>query len=121
MNIPLNFETMGGLQKTITRFPAKIYLKFLYNKIEIIEVLNMQFWALSSPLGLLKFHKLKPLVMCKLPFSKSFWDNLNYGSTANIREVTKSNSVGDQSFETNFNLPPGYLTLKLPFQSFQSQ
>ena len=37
-----------------------------------------------------------------MSFTKPFWNNLNYASTSNIREVMKFYNVGDKSFETDF-------------------
>ena len=37
-----------------------------------------------------------------MSLSKPFWNNLNYASTANIREVMKFYNLGDKSFETDF-------------------
>ena len=43
-------------------------------------------------------------ILSKLPFTKSFWKNLNYASTANIRDFVKFYNLGDQSFQTGLTL-----------------
>ena len=44
---------------------------------------------------------MKLLLIFKLSFSEPVWNNLNYASTANIREVMKFNNLGDKSFKTD--------------------
>ena len=43
-----------------------------------------------------------------LSYSKPFHNNLNYGSTANIEEVTKFYNLGDKTFETDFSCEEGH-------------
>ena len=44
---------------------------------------------------------LKLLLIFKLSFSKPFWNNSNYASFGNIREVMKFYNLGDKSFDTH--------------------
>ena len=56
------------------------------------------------PWDWMKFQKILIfLYVFKLPFSKPFWNGLNYVSTPNIWEVMNVCNLGDQSFETIFN------------------
>ena len=49
-----------------------------------------------SPFGLLKFHVFMNFIfILKLSFSKPFYNNLNYTSNENIREVMKLYNLGD--------------------------
>ena len=59
----------------------------------------------SPTLGLLKFQDfLNFLYILKLSYSKPFYITLNYASTANFQEVMKFYDLGNESFETDFNL-----------------
>ena len=42
----------------------------------------------------------------ELPFSKSFWNSLNYVSTSNFQKVMKIRNPGEQSFETDCRCIP---------------
>ena len=43
------------------------------------------------------------LFVLKLSYSKPFWNNLNYASTANIQEVMKVYNLGEESLKTDFS------------------
>ena len=60
-------------------------------------------------LGLLKFLDFQGcLFILKLSYSKPFCSTLNYGSTANIKEVMKFYNLSDKPFETVLGQkPPG--------------
>ena len=56
-----------------------------------------------SPLGPLKLLDfLSFLLFLKLSYSKPFYNNLDYASTANIEEVMKFYNLGAKTFETSF-------------------
>ena len=46
---------------------------------------------------------LKLLLILILPFTKPSWNNLNYASTKNIREVMKFYNLGNKSFKAGFS------------------
>ena len=75
-------------------------------KYKILSHVSSPLWTkliILSPLGLLKFQDFQNfLFILKLSYSKIFWNNLNYVSTANIQEVIKFHNQGDKSFETDF-------------------
>ena len=96
---------MKGFKKPLLSL-EKIYLRnslyyrkesncsFKYGLLGLVGPLgeNVPFFV---SLGLVDF-----LFILKLLFLKPSYNNLNYDSTANIGEVTKVYSLGDQSFET---------------------
>ena len=59
---------------------------------------------LQDSLRIDEISEIVKLLIFKLSFSKPFWNNSNYASIANIREVSYESfhNLGEKSFETGF-------------------